>query len=363
MEEQRLKSEMTSLESEVLCINGINIAFKGQISALDTKCINSIYDNKNTCKCIICGKTTKDFNDKNGVFTALSNDRLSHGIGVLHVKLRTMEALVKVAERLDVKQYKMSKALLVDKKKKMQKDLYETLGIRYGVVKQGFGSSNTGNMARVIFSHPKTFAETLNLPFELVKNLSIIMITISCLLPINLTAFKAFLEKTRLLWCEHFHWYPMPPTVHKLLAHGAEIAYSSSVTLGELSEEAGEAKHKDYRYVRTHLTRKSKRVHTNFDVFMDSWGSSDPVVSSYSHKRKTVRSPIPKEALDLLDVPIEDKRKLMLSDRYEWEETESISSNDDLSSDDDERDIDIEIDSDELDDLNSEYSQEMMDLS
>lgn len=69
------------------------------------------------------------------------------------------------------------------------------IGIRFGVVKQGFGRSNTGNMAKNFFSHPKTVAETLNLSFELVKRLAIIMIVISCQLPINVPGFKAYLAR------------------------------------------------------------------------------------------------------------------------------------------------------------------------
>lgn len=45
----------------------------------------------------------------------------------------------------------MSKDSLDEKKKKIQKDLFDAIGIRFGVVKQGLGSSNTGNMARIFF--------------------------------------------------------------------------------------------------------------------------------------------------------------------------------------------------------------------
>ena len=43
----------------------------------------------------------------------------------------------------------------------------------------------------------------------------------------------------------------MPPTVHKMLIHGGEIIRRALVPIGWLSEEAQEARNKDYRYVKT----------------------------------------------------------------------------------------------------------------
>lgn len=359
-EHKRLDREMKDLQADSIVISGFQVTFEGRLSALDTKCLNGIYENKNTHMCIICGKKGKEFNVIDCDFSPLSSDRLNHGIGVLHVKLRTMEALVKVSERMEVKQYRMSKEALIEKKKEIQRSLYESLNMRFGIVKNGFGTSNTGNMARIFFAHPRTISETLNLPFDIVKNLSILMIVISCQLPINIPTFKEFLQQTRILWCQKLSWYPMPPTVHKLLAHGDQIALSSIVTLGELSEEASEGKHKDFRFVKLHLTRKVDRVSTNTDLFMHSWGSSDPPVSTVGHNGIKTRSPIPREALDLLDLSEDQKQKLVLRDRFEWQHIDAAIDEEDCT---ESEASDEEIEEDELNDLLADQSGEDMDHS
>ena len=54
--------------------------------------------------------------------------------------------------------------------------------------------------------------------------------------------------------------YVMPPTVHKLLEHGAEIANSMKLPLGQYSEEAQEALKKEIRNARLNKTCKISRL-------------------------------------------------------------------------------------------------------
>lgn len=112
----------------------------------------------------------------------------------------------------------------------------------------------------------------------------------------------------------------MPPTIHKLLAHGADIAYLSVVTLGEIGEDSGESSHKGYRFDRTHRTRKCNRTKTIYDLFKKSWCKSDPDISSYDEIQKP-RSEIPSEPLALLDVSEEEKNELKLVS-FEFDEDE-----------------------------------------
>lgn len=73
----------------------------------------------------------------------------------------------------------------------------------------------------------------------------------------------------------------MPASVHKLLLHGAEIIkHFSILPIGQLSEEASEARNKDFRKIREHHTRKFSRVATNEDIFNGFITSSDPYLSS-----------------------------------------------------------------------------------
>lgn len=100
----------------------------------------------------------------------------------------------------------------------------------------------------------------------------------------------------------------MSATVHKVLIHGADIiARNSIVPIGSLSEEASEARNKDFRRYREQHSRKRSRVNTNEDIFNFLFLSSDPLFSSL---RPTLEAKQKKslftETLELLtlDTPI-----------------------------------------------------------
>lgn len=99
--------------------------------------------------------------------------------------------------------------------------------------------------------------------------------------PINTDTFADYAQKTAQLYVELYSWYFMPASVHKLLLHGAEIIkHFSILPIGQLSEEASEARNKDFRKIREHHTRKFSRVATNEDIFNGFITSSDPYLSS-----------------------------------------------------------------------------------
>lgn len=79
----------------------------------------------------------------------------------------------------------------------------------------------------------------------------------------------------------------MPPTVHTLLIHGAEIAKEAILPLGQLTEEAMEARNKDARKYRGRYTRKHSRVATKEDLFQRLLITSDPLISISAPVRAT----------------------------------------------------------------------------
>lgn len=75
----------------------------------------------------------------------------------------------------------------------------------------------------------------------------------------------------------------MPSSVHKVLIHGQNIIqYHSFLPLGQLSEDAQEARNKDYKFFRLHHARKCSRLSTNEDVMHTLMYTSDPYISSMS---------------------------------------------------------------------------------
>lgn len=90
----------------------------------------------------------------------------------------------------------------------------------------------------------------------------------------------------------------MPVTVHKVLMHGKDIMDAAVLPIGMLSEEAEEARNKDYRKYRLMFSRKCDRISTNTDVFNGLLITSDPYISSirrHSNKISLELDPIVKD--------------------------------------------------------------------
>ena len=58
----------------------------------------------------------------------------------------------------------------------------------------------------------------------------------------------------------------MSASLHKILIHRSAIIESFSFPIGQLSEEAQEARHKNYKSIRLHHSRKRSRIVINEDV-------------------------------------------------------------------------------------------------
>jgi len=58
----------------------------------------------------------------------------------------------------------------------------------------------------------------------------------------------------------------MTPTMHKVLIHGAIVIQNALLPIGQLSEDAAEARNKYFRLYRQEFARKFSRVSCNLDV-------------------------------------------------------------------------------------------------
>jgi hypothetical protein len=74
-------------------------------------------------------------------------------------------------------------------------------------------------------------------------------------------------------------WHPMTPPMHKMLIYGAIVIENTLLPIGQLSEEAAEARNKYFRLYRQNFARKFCRVSCNLDVLNRLLLSSDPVIT------------------------------------------------------------------------------------
>lgn len=119
----------------------------------------------------------------------------------------------------------------------------------------------------------------------------------------------------------------MPPTVHKVLVHGADIVKHALVPIGQLSEEAQEARNKEFKKYRQDYSRKMSREKTNEDIFNMLLISSDPLITSLRKPTNQAASHLDPEMRSLLLVPnisnSDSFSKSKSSDESEFSESDS----------------------------------------
>ncbi|XP_060859339.1 uncharacterized protein LOC132936600 [Metopolophium dirhodum] len=122
--------------------------------------------------------------------------------------------------------------------------------------------------------------DTVPLDVRLIQRFANILYAISSHHEINSKTFKLYTLETAKLYVSLYPWYYMPSSVHKILIHGADIVHYALLPMGQLSEEAAEAKNKDLRKYREHHSRKCSRLNTNEDILHMLLVSSDPYLST-----------------------------------------------------------------------------------
>lgn len=168
------------------------------------------------------------------------------------------------------------------------------------MVKQGKGTSNTGNTARKFFNNPSLSAEITGVDKHLIERFGVILKTIASGEKINIPKFKNYCLETATLFVKLYDWFYMPVTVHKILIHGGDIADEALLPIGQLSEEAQEANHKMFRSYRENHSRKISRQTNNEDVLKYLLLASDPLISSMRPKLTMKSVDMPASVLDLL---------------------------------------------------------------
>jgi len=206
-----------------------------------------------------------------------------------------MEYLLHIAYNSDFKKgsaYTAEDKLLKQTRKvTIQNSLRARLSLTVDVVKQGSGTTNTGNVARTFFEKAETVSKITGLNKELIQRFHSILQVVSCGKMIDCPKFKDFCLQTAELCVELYGWYKMPPSVHKVLLHGSDIVRFFELPFGWFSEEPQEASNKIFRNARNKNSRMLDRKSTNADIMHSLLISSDPFISSIRIKeRKSVKA-------------------------------------------------------------------------
>lgn len=275
---------------------------------LDGKVANALSGNPSTQSCYICKIKPKDINNLEKVLKQPCNLSTFHyGLSTLHAHIRFFECILHIAYRLDIKTWQIrgaeNKAACEKKKQEIISKFREETGLLIDTVKQGSGNTNDGNTARRFFKNPTKAAEITKVNEELITRFAYILQVISCGYKIDTNNFRAYALETAKLFISLYRWYNMPASVHKILIHGADVMDTLLLPIGQLSEEALEARHKECRYFREHNTRKTSRKENIEDLLHALFISSDMVISALRPLPQRKLTSLPEEVIHMLHVP------------------------------------------------------------
>lgn len=309
VEKNRVDHEIEKLRDTTITSQDrqVHVNHKLIFTMVDGKVCNALTETTSTQKCFICGATSKMFNNIEVMIARpINTDNLGFGLSVLHGWIRMFECVLHLAYKLPIMKWQVrgaDKQIVEENKARIQKEFREKCGLIVDMPKPGFGSTNDGNTARRFFKNAELSAEITKIDLELIKKLHTVMRVVASGYEIDVEKFRIFTHHTAMYFTEKYPWYNMSPTVHKYLIHGPEIVSAALLPIGQLSEEAQEARNKDFKRYREHNSRKCSRVKTNEDVFNLFLISSDPLISSKRKiKRKNLRQ-LPTEVISMLKAP------------------------------------------------------------
>lgn len=279
------EAEIQNLTSTTVNIgdNSFRVSYNLSFTMIDGKTCNVLTNQKASGSCNICGSKPSQMNKIDEVSAmSVKDEYFRFGLSTLHCKIRFMECLLNIAYHIDFKKnscrgFKEQKTL---RKRRIQSELKKHIGIVVDVVKQGFGTTNTGNTARRFFNNPKKVSKILGVNEEIVARFSVILQVLSCNRQIDVNAFETYARETANLFVKLYPWKFMPPTVHKVLIHGSRIIECFEGCIGQYAEEAQEANNKVFRDARASKSRLRGNKENHIDVMHYLLIASDPVISS-----------------------------------------------------------------------------------
>lgn len=310
-----IRSEFSQMESQISQLSPTVVTKNGKKYIISHKMVNTMVDGKvcnslmstSSQKCYICKAGPTQFNNLEYVKTLPTDPvSLNLGLSTLHAYIRFFECLLHISYRIDLKIWRIPqnlKGAFNDRKQKIIKMFREETGLLIDIPKVGFGNTNDGNTARKFFADPILSSKLTGIDQNLIYRCNVILRTLNCNYQINSSRFGQYAYETAQMYVNLYEWYPMPPTVHKILMHSKEVIDHFLLPIGQLGEDAQEARHKEIRYYREHNTRKISRKFTNEDLFNVLLVSSDPLISSLRVLPPRQEGIFNCDIIDLLETP------------------------------------------------------------
>ena len=303
-------SELRPIPCEVEGKNGkiqLIVDFKVDLTMFDGKVVNALTDTKSSQCCNICGAKPSDMNKIESVIQRDVNlDACDLGLSALHCWMRTFEYIIHISYKLTIKKHQArtpeEKYEVAQRKIFLQSEFREKMSLVVDAPKAVHGNSNDGNTARRAFLDPDTFASITGVDIDLIRRLKNVLCAVCSGYHLNIEKFHEYCYDTLLLIVQLYSWYAIPPTVHKLLVHGAQVADRLELPIGMYSEEAQESQNKIIRNSRLSHTCKISRLNVMKNQYHYMLIRTDPVISqiSFVKHKSNGGNPLSEEVMALL---------------------------------------------------------------
>lgn len=311
---EKTKSVVSHIEAQISNLNPTMINIQGKIiyvthqlffTMVDGKVCKTLTNTPSTSTCVVCLAKPKEMNDLSRVRVREEREETyKFGLSSLHAWIRFMELVLHISYNLSFTKWAATtpeqKIRKAAKKKNVQIRFRNEIGLIVDKPTQGSGNTNDGNTARRFFANSVLTADITGVNEVLIRRFSVILHTMACGRAINPEKFGKYCYETAEFYVDKYHWYYMPASVHKILIHGENIIKFAVLPIGQLSEDAQEARNKDYKNYRYYHARKCSREATNRDVFNRLLFTSDPYISSIRHQVDKPTLDLPEEAMELL---------------------------------------------------------------
>ena len=103
----------------------------------------------------------------------------------------------------------------------------------------------------------------------------------------DIIRYKKLCQTTYQAVIESFPWVLISPSLHRVLAHSAELIEMNDLRgLGSQSEEGLEALNKSIRFLKSHGARKTSISDNMKDTLLHMWRNSSPLLVNMDREKK-----------------------------------------------------------------------------
>nr|XP_012566690.2 uncharacterized protein LOC105850829 [Hydra vulgaris] len=315
-EEERLRIEIQKLEPFVVSLESkptessmmtAIIKYNLDLTMFDGKVINALTSTTSSQSCNVCSAKPTEMNDIKLIRSKpVNKEALFFGLSPLHCWIRCFEYILHLGYKLKIRSFyaktSEQKESVKERKAFIQKKFREELSLIVDMPKQGFGNTNDGNTARRAFEESITFSEIIGVDVDIISRLETILKAVCSGYDLDPSSFQSYCNDTTDKILSEYNWYVIPPSVHKLLEHGLQIANALELPIGVYSEESLEALNKEIKNTRINHSCKISRINVMKNQFNYLMIRSDPVISSiqFTNHRCENGKLLPIEVLSLL---------------------------------------------------------------